>query len=465
MPSVQQRLDGSRPHTQQRENFIQRVQAPSSDVVSPRGRSLGSSTMSRPRMTRPRSSMRRTLSDPRCPHWLPLRKPAIPAPIKKPSTSRGIAPELLVSQVRSTMPYLFAPEGDGDSITLPPAELVRAYQDGMPLSHFEYFRLCVCCHYLSCATPVPTDVDNQIRFKLWPSGLPLVTALEMGTFVLRSHDWPFAQISSRTSGGAVGTPFEHELLHGHFGEWFTVASAAYAALGAYRAADAKALREQLLEAMTQEISRHAEIFGSLWRAKDGVGALLASASIAHNFGDLDRVMDMWKLPIEDPLRLRYYKLTTSPFDPDKRLRFEGRLWGAGELYKSVIEGSSMALENHRHFALRKPRVIRSLPSLRIPLAPFFDAWGHEVAKLEGEPLDEVVVSLVEGWERLNKTVAYVRALHSIAEVHPGLLGHACVKEALKSARFRSVLEMPQDAFEAKWASAAVEHLDDIPSRV
>ena len=361
------------------------------------------------------------------------------------------------------MPYLFA-ESARDSITLTPAEIVRAYQDGMALSHFEYFRLCVCCHYLSCATPVPTDVDNQIRFKLWPAGLPVVTAIEMGTLVLQSHDWQFAQVSSRTSGGAIGTPFEHELLHGHFGEWFTVASAAYAALGPYRSVEAKALRAQLFEAIAKEIERHAQVFGSLWRAKDGVRALLASASIAHNFGDLDRVMDMWKLPIEDPLRLRYYKLTTSPFDPDLRLRFEGRLWGAGELYKSVIEGSSMALENHRHFALRKPRVLRSLPSLRIPLGPFFDAWGSEVAKLEGDLLDEVVVALVEGWERLNKTVAYVRALRAILEVHPRLHEHPRVKEALRNARFRSVLEMPRDVFEAKWADAAVAHLDDIPSR-
>ena len=367
------------------------------------------------------------------------------------------------------MPYLFAGghtpnESESQAISLRPAEIVRAYEDGMALSHFEYFRLCVCCHYLSCATPVPTDVDNQIRFKLWPAGLPVVTALEMGSLVLESHDWEFAQVSNRVSTGARGTPFEHAQLHGHFGEWFTVASAAYAALGPYRANEAKVLRAKLLEAIAQEIDRHAQIFGSLWRAKDGVNALLASASIAHNFGDLDRVMDMWKVPIEDPLRLRYYKLTTSPFDPDLRLRFEGRLWGAGELYKSVIEGSSMALENHRHFALRKPRVLRTLPSLRVPIGPFFDAWGEEVAKLEGEPLDEVVVALVEGWERLNKTVAYVRALRSITEAHPRLREHPRVKEALRNPRFRSVLEMPRDGFEAKWASAAVAHLDDIPSR-
>lgn len=359
------------------------------------------------------------------------------------------------------MPYLFA---DPNPLSdLPPAEIVRSFVEGTSLSHFEYFRLCVCCHYLSCATPVPTDVDNQIRFKLWPEGLPLTTALEMGQLVLSSHDWDFTRVSHRVSYGAVGTPWEKEALHGHFGEWFTVSSAAYAALGRYRAAEAKALRQSIFEAIVKETERHSNVFGSLWRANDGLGALLACASIAHNFGDLDRVMDMWKVPIEDPLRLRYYRVTATPFDPERKLRFQGRLWTAGELYKSEIAGSSMALENHRHFALRKPRVLRSLPSLRIPLGPFFDAWGGEVAaRLSGEALDEVVTALMDGWERLDKTVAYGRALAAIVAVHPSLREGPRVRDLTRSPRFKALL--PREAFEAQWAARAVALLDEIPSR-
>lgn len=378
-------------------------------------------------------------------------------------TSRGIAPELLVSQVRNTMPYLF--EAAPPLAELPPAATVRGFTEGATLSHFEYFRLCLSCHYLTCATPVPTDVDNQIRFKLWPEGLPLATALEMGALVLTSHDWDFTLVSNRVSTGAAGSEWESAKLHGHFGEWFTVASGAYAALGRYRAADAKALRKALFDAIVLEIERHSNIFGSLWRGKDGIGALKASASIAHNLGDLDRVMDMWSMPIEDPLRLRYYKLTATPFDPEGKLRFMGRLWTAGELYKSEIGGSSMALENHRHFALRKPRVLRTLPSLRIPLGPFFDAWGDEVARsLSGDDLLEVTTALVDGWERLSKTVGYGRALRAILEVHPHLQDDVRVMELSRSPRSRAVLQTPREAFEASWASAAVALLDEIPSR-
>ena len=82
---------------------------------------------------------------------------------------RGISPDLLQSQVRNTMPYLF----EGAVVGFPPADTLRAYEPGQPLTHFEYFRLCLSSHYLSCATPVPTDVDNQIRLKLWPKALPV----------------------------------------------------------------------------------------------------------------------------------------------------------------------------------------------------------------------------------------------------------------------------------------------------
>ncbi|AKF06767.1 hypothetical protein [Sandaracinus amylolyticus] len=381
-----------------------------------------------------------------------------PAPSQAP---RGIAPELLLSQVRNTAPYVF----DEGVIDTPPATFVRELDRAMPasLSHAEYFRLCVSAHYLTCATPVPTDVDNQIRRKLWAPGLPLVTALEMGRLVLESRGWDFTPLTSRASYGAKGTEWEHVPLHGHAGEWFTVAAGAYAALGQYRAADAKTLRASLLEAIARETEQHSQIFGSLWRAKDGVGALLASVSIAHNFGDLDRVIDMWDLPITDPLRRDFHGLTTSPFDAERNLRHMGRLWTAGELYKSVIDGSSMALENHRHFALRKPRGLRARPELRVPLGPFFDAWGARVATmLEGESLLETIDALVAGCERMPTTAGYARALHAIREARPEL--HERSDALTKSAHFRALLETPRDVFEARWNDAALTLLDEIPGR-
>ena len=372
----------------------------------------------------------------------------------------GISPELLVSQVRNTAPYVF--DDASEIAASPPARIVRAFDPGRPLSHAEYFRLCVSAHYLTCATPVPTDVDNQIRRKLWPEGLPVATALEMASFVLETHAWDFGPLTTRQSYGAIGSAWEKTPLSGHLGEWFTIASAAYAALGLYRAQEAKELRERLLAAIASEVERHSDVFASLWRAKDGLGALRASVSLAHNFGDLDRVIEMWDVPVADPLRLRFAKLTTSAFDSERRLRHQGRLWTAGELYKAPIEGSSMAGENHRHFALRKPRALRTRPELRIPIGPFFDAWGAEVARLDEENLGEVVDALAHGCERMASGVGYPRALHGILSVRPEIQER--IEGLRKNAALRKKIELPQAEMEARWNTAALAHLDEIPSR-
>lgn len=383
---------------------------------------------------------------------------------------RGIAPELLLSQVKNTMPYLFEEAVTATPLgKLPPALVLRHYaeSEGTPLGHFEYFRLCVSSHFLSCATPVPTDVDNQIRQKLWPAKLPFDEALKMVGLVLEVRGWNLPVLSSRYVYGAAGTSWATQTLSGHVGEWFTVAAGAYCALNQYKEPLARERQGQLYAAIEDEVSRHSEVFGSLWKAQDGIGSLKAAATIAHNFGDLDRVMDMWALDVADPLRLRFYKLTATPFDPDKKLRYLGRLWTAGELYKSEITGSSMALENHRHFALRKPRCLRKSPDLLIPIGPFFDDWGQKVAQTikgaDGKPSEEtldVVEALKHGWERLPKTMGYGRALRGVTEVHPELR----FEDLFKQRAARAVLEVPQAAFESKWNETALAELDDIPSR-
>ncbi len=377
---------------------------------------------------------------------------------------RGIAPEALVAQVRSTMPYLFDDDA-GALAALPPARIVLGFAPASSLSHADYFALGLAAHFLTCATPVPTDVDNAIRLKLWPEGLPLATALEMGALVLASRDWDFTLLGARVCLGAPGTPWADAPLHGHFGEWFTVGCAAYAALSRYRAAEAKALRERLFTAIVTESERHAAIFASLWRAKDGLGALRAAATIAHNFGDLDRVIEMWALPVADPLRVRCGGLTTRPFDDAGALRLEGRLWTAGELYKSTIDGSSMALENHRHFALRRPRVLRTTPALRVPIGPFFDAWGEEVARrVPDDALAEVLIALAEGWERLPKTLGYGRALAGILAVRPELRATPALAKLAKTPRVKALWKEPRADFEARWSARALALLDEIPSR-
>ncbi len=383
---------------------------------------------------------------------------------------RGIAPELLISQIENTMPYLFHTNEDyGHNAkahairALLPSQVVlglKAESLG-ELSHFEYFRLCLCAHFLTVGTPVPTDVDNQIRQKLWPRQLPLSEALKMADLVIDARKWDFTLLSARYVYGPQSSQWENEPVSGHLGEWFTVSCAAYCALKQYRDPQAQKKREEIFEKIQDEIHRHSEIFGALWRAGDCLGSLRAASSIAHNFGDLDRVMDMWELDVTDPLRLYYYKLTQLPFDNDGKLRFLGRLWVAGELYKSMIDGSSLAFENHRHFALRKPRALRKSPEFFIPTGPFFDSWGEKLAEnLPANDLLEVIEALKHGWDRLPKTVGYARALRGIIAARPEHLGHF---SGLSKAS-RTLIDVPKDRFEKKWASEALILMDDIPSR-
>jgi hypothetical protein len=177
-------------------------------------------------------------------------------------------------------------------------------------------------------------------------------------------------------------------------------------------------------------------------------------------------MDMWELGIEDPLRFEFYRLGITPYDANRKLRHLGRLWIAGELYKSAIEGSSMALENHRHFALRKPRAVRRSPGFLVPTGPFFDAWGRTIAKgladAEGSPSEEtyeVIAALVQGWKLLPKTVGYGRALRGIREVHPEL----DPSEWTTQPERRALLDVEQPRFEKTWGDEAIRWMDEIPS--
>jgi len=170
---------------------------------------------------------------------------------------------------------------------------------------------------------------------------------------------------------------------------------------------------------------------------------------------------MWELDVADPLRLKFYKLGANAYDADRNLRYRGRLWVAGELYKSTMsDGSSMALENHRHYALRKPKCLRTKPEFLVPTGPFFDDWGIALARglsesngrASGETF-EVVETLKEGWLRQRKTFAYGRALKSLKAAHPELdVGDL------------SLVAESKAEFEARWSREALAHMEEIPSR-
>lgn len=370
---------------------------------------------------------------------------------------RGIAPDLLLSQVKNTIPYAL----DDSKIlaNFPPAQVLKKLEKNLEntgktakeieLSHFEYFELCLSCHYLTVASPVPTDVDNQIRYRLWPKELPAETALQMAKLTLESRKWDFSLVTQRIAHG----------LSGHLGEWYTVAAGAYCALEHYKDQRLKQCREELFQAIGEVTELHSEVFGRLMREGQGLECLKASAPIAHNLGDMDRVIDIWELAPFDPLRLKFYKLGIKPFDADNKLRYLGRLWVAGELYKSAIDGSSMAKENHRHFALRKPRCLRRSKNLMIQTGPFLDAWGRQAAQTLHSPEErlEVVNALNEGWARLPGTIGYGRALMGMREIISDLdIGTAGGKP--------KTLKISEAELEKIWNESALRWIDEIPSK-
>jgi hypothetical protein len=319
------------------------------------------------------------------------------------------------------------------------------------LSHSEYFALCLSAHFATVATFVPTDVDNQIRSKLWASGLPAFEVSNMVDTVMAMHRWDCRAVSARWVSGEDGW-----VVSGHNGEWFSVAAAAY---GALRSRDKDRARE-VLEAIADELEKHAALYREKKRQRDGIGLLKVATVIAHNLGDLDRVIDMWELADEDPLRLLAYKAGHEGTN-----RFGGVLAEAGRLNKAF-----MAEENHRHFALRKPRALRGQADLLLPIGPLFDGWGETVARhpaLSEEQKAEIAEALVDGWtwQRKQKpvepgvrpAVGYARALSGMAESFPGGPGQlhralpSRIAKEMRTGELHAASSVPRARFEESWS--------------
>jgi hypothetical protein len=366
---------------------------------------------------------------------------------------RGVRPDILLEQVKNTAPFLF------DLPAQPYIKTLTDIRTTQSLSHPEYFRLCLSAHWATVGTFVPTDVDNQIRHKLWHPALSKELVLEMAKTVHESHDWDFRPVTTRW----VQSPVSGELLGGHHGEWFSVSIAAYAAL---RRRDPDAAAE-MARAVLEELAREAAIFQDLRKARDGVGMLKAATLIAHNLGDLDRVMDMWNLAPTDALRVAAYKTGHPPEGTQSDKRFQGILVVAGKLNKAY-----MADENHRHFALREPRCLRRSPDFLLGIGPFFDEWGMKLARhpqLTPEEVGEVAQALISGWERLSGTVGYARALAGILENFPGGLNRlseylpAKQQRVLKAGPLRNLCAIGRRRFEEQRGQVALQFVTGLGS--
>ncbi len=352
--------------------------------------------------------------------------------------AHGVSPQILIGQVKNTVPFLW------ENKIYQTGCLAPLFQAEQNLTHLDYFKLCLISHFATVGSFVPTDVDNQIRFKLWSPELSLSEVLSMCEETLNFFHWDFTSVSTRW----VKSPLTGEKLSGHHGEWFSVAVAAY---GALRKRQPK-LADDVQSLIVQEMEREERIFVDFKTIKDGIGLLKAATLIAHNLGDLDRVIEMWNLPEGDPLK-------------------RSRTFQNSIFYQvSKLNKLCMALENHRHFALRVPRCLRKNSDFLLPIGPFFDDWGRKLSRhpaLSFEELAEIVEALIQGWEKLSKasgpSYGYPRALAGILDSFSGglraLQTHlpSRVARKLQAGSLHNLIQISKKQFEDQWSCRALSH--------
>ncbi len=332
------------------------------------------------------------------------------APVK-----HGIAPLVLASQVAATAGWAFERGLGGAAATVAAATIrdaarVEERWKAEP-ANLDYLRLLLSAHYLTVATFCPTDVDSRIRHHVW---LEIEDAERLAGAIDVVDD--IAALDPRLVSARVLTEGEanqgrDRTLSGHDGEWFSVRAGALGrALSMGEAGRAAA--ERLEAGIEAELAREAAMFEARVREGDVTGALSAATILAHNAGDLSRVVEAWpRSAAVLAARERYARLGHEP----DRARFGGSFYVAGAVNKAV-----MAIENHRFFALRSPRALRRSRELLLPIGPFFYEWGTTVARsLDEEERALVLAALLETHRSRVEQSGVLRAVAGIAEANVG----------------------------------------------
>ncbi|MBX3224102.1 MAG: hypothetical protein KF795_26540 [Labilithrix sp.] len=352
----------------------------------------------------------------------------------------GIAPELLVSQVKNTAAWLWAdPRAAAATRALDDLAGAEACQRGAEGT--AYLALLLAAHFATVATFVPTDVDARIRHHAWQA---MTTSAEVAAacdVVDAVAAWDVHAVSSR-----VFVSPAHGPLSGHDGEWLAVRAGA---LGRAAVLGASDVVERLAGQLDAEVDREEAILREVL-AKDATAPVLTVATIvAHNLGDLSRVVAEWpKNDVLASLRDRWVRLAHPDAAAGRALFVT-----AGRINKALV-----AHENHRFLPLRKPRALRGGRELLLPIGPWFDAWGETVAKselLDGGDRAEVLAALLELHGR---DPAQEGCLRAIAGLHRATRGgiEAFVpdlparmrKDALRG-KVRDVLDVTVEHFAAR----------------
>ncbi|MBL8683685.1 MAG: hypothetical protein JNK05_31225 [Myxococcales bacterium] len=358
----------------------------------------------------------------------------------------GIAPKLLCEQVENTASWALEGPTDGPALSWR-----RALREGRelepvwtePEQRVRYFELMLSAHYATVATFVPTDVDTRIRFHAWQEVRERSQFEAMVALVdhAAAH-WSAPAVSARTVDVGLGP------LSGHDGEWFSVRAGA---LGRAIHLRFDEMVERLSTAIDQELDRERESFERAIRTKGReLDALRCACVIAHNLGDLSRVVVDWvaKGSVAETYVTRYARLGhDDATNTVKTFRL------AGAVNKAV-----MALENHRFLPLRKPRALRKSRALLLPMGPFFDAWGAAVAKdpsIDRQGRAEVLSALIDAHESDPTQQGYLRAMAGVHGATRGGIDElakelpAKQRRAVSGGAVREALGVSQERFEAR----------------
>lgn len=327
-------------------------------------------------------------------------KVAMSAKQRKPE---GIAPKLLLDQVKATAPWAFTvdPPLPAAQILSRAPELEQRWRKGE--TGEDYFAMMLAAHFTTVATFSPTDVDQRIRLHAWKQleGKRLSSAVDRVEEVTR---WDVRPVSARH------VVLGKEVLAGHQGEWFSVMAGA---LGrALTLGDAPTV-ERTKAWIEAELSREAKLVERARKKGTDQQLLSVVTTVAHNLGDLSRVVDTWRpADAQSELGLRYSRLGHEDGE-----RFGGMFVYAGDLNKRL-----MAKENHRFLPLRAPRALRREREFLLPFGPYFYDWGRMIGStklLEDTERAEILFALANVHERRTDEQGCLRAIAGIHSVFPG----------------------------------------------
>lgn len=359
---------------------------------------------------------------------------------------KGIAPNILLKHVENTAPYLFAGDLDTKSKGCEYLEKLRFYKKNLKLLKnidlAEYFHICLSAHWATAGSFVPTDVDNQIRETLWKYDSIQKYIDKMAKLTIESWKWDYSEVTNRKSYNRSND----QVMSTHEGTWLSVAIGAYCALVKNRKPE---LSEQVAEVILAEIKKEETILLELREDRDHINFLRSAPLMAHNFGDLDRVIVQWGMEDANPFLKKIFKLghnLNSDFDPIL-------------VYTGKVNKEFCSKENHRHMSMRQPKCLRRSHKFLIPVGPFMDDWGKT---LGGSPLlsleekSEVVSAFYEGYKRQDQAFGYIRAYRSfLNELDDGLrsleqsIPYDLISEIQKS-EFSRLAEIPREEFEASY---------------